>query len=324
MSDEGTQPSSPFSTGGGGHNFENHVQASFVVLMLSGGMVPCLPAWPVKEIKLQGRYDGYITDDFIVITEERNGGRKAKLLAQIKHSLSITESDPTFGEVIQAAWLDFQNPHIFDPKSDVIALISGPLSALDIESARPLMEWARTSASAQEFLDKVNLGKFSSDGKRSKLRAFKAQLKKANKGVEVQDEELWLFLKSYHILGYDLDIRSGVTLSLLHSHISQFSINNIPGLWALVAKEVEYFNQNAGTITLDTISEDTRKAFSERLRMETMPKSLIPPKAQPLPANYAAGSKEAEAVMFASLLGAWNDKTGGDKAAITKLIGGHD
>jgi hypothetical protein len=157
MSDEGAQLSNPFSTGGGGHNFENHVQAGFVVLMLSGGVVPCLPPWPVKEIKLQGRYAGYNTDDFIVITEERTGGRKAKLLAQIRHSLSITENDSTFSDVIQAAWLDFQNPQLFDPKNDAIALISGPLSAHDIDNARPLLEWARTSANAQEFLDKVNL-----------------------------------------------------------------------------------------------------------------------------------------------------------------------
>jgi hypothetical protein len=323
MSDEATQLSNPFSTGGGGHNFENHVQTGFVVLMLSGGIVPCLPPWPVKEIKLQGRYAGYNTDDFIVIAEERGGTRKAKLLAHIKHSLSIAESDSTFSEVIQAAWLDFQNPQLFDPKNDAIALISGPLSALDVANARPLMEWARTSASAQEFLEKVNLGKFSSEAKRNKLNAFKVQLKKANNGVDIQDEQLWLFLKSYHILGYDLDIQSGVTLSLLHSHISQFSIDNIPSLWAVIAKEVEVFNQNAGTITLDTISEDTRKAFSQRLRIETMPKDLFPPKPPPSPVNYGGG-KEAEAVMFASLLGAWNDKSVSDKGAITELIGDDD
>ena len=32
---DATQLSAPFSTGGGGHNFENHVQAAFVVLMLA-------------------------------------------------------------------------------------------------------------------------------------------------------------------------------------------------------------------------------------------------------------------------------------------------
>ena len=323
IGDEGTQLSNSISTGGGGHNFENHVQAAFVVLMLSGGVVPCLPPWPVKEIKLQGRYAGYNTDDFIVITEERTGGRKAKLLAQIKHSLNITAKDPTFSKVIGAAWRDFQDPELFDPTHDSIALISGPLSAADIEHARPLLELARTTANAQEFLNKVNLIRFTSDEKRDKLEAFKTQLKKANNGVDISDEQLWLFLRSYHILGYDLDIRSGVTLSLLHSHIGQFSIDNVPALWASIANEIGYFNQNAGTITRYTLSEETRRIFSERLRAEKMPEEFLPPKPPPLPADYVGG-KEGDALMFASLLGGWNDKSDGDKSAISRLIEGND
>lgn len=326
MANEGPQQSNPFSTGGGGHNFENHVQAAFVVLMLSGGVVPCLRPWPIKKIKLQGHYVGFNTDDFIAFLEERNGARKAKLLAQIKHSLSITENDETFGKVIQAAWLDFQNPEIFDPKYDAIALITGPLSAYDIENARTVLEWARTSASAQEFLEeKVNLGRFSSAAKKEKVRAFRAQLEKANRGIDVGDEALWRFLKCFHILGYDLDIQSGVTLSLLNSHIAQFTADNIPGIWAIIAKEVESFNQSAGTITYDTLSDDIRNAFSTRLRPETIPTEFLQPQ-KPAPAAPPDhfGGEQADALAIASLLGGWNDKLDADKTAIRQLIEGHD
>jgi hypothetical protein len=58
MSGELKQLSNPFSSGGGGHNFENHVQAAFVVLMLTGGIAPCVQPLPIKRIKLQGKYDG--------------------------------------------------------------------------------------------------------------------------------------------------------------------------------------------------------------------------------------------------------------------------
>jgi hypothetical protein len=77
------QLSNPFSTGGGGPNFENQIQSLFVVLMLTGGVVPCLPPWPIKKVKLQGRNQDYNTDDFIAFTEDRSSGREAKLLAQI-------------------------------------------------------------------------------------------------------------------------------------------------------------------------------------------------------------------------------------------------
>ena len=55
MSSGEKQLSSPFSTGSGGAHFEAHVQASFVVLMLTGGFAPVLPCWPISKVKLQGK-----------------------------------------------------------------------------------------------------------------------------------------------------------------------------------------------------------------------------------------------------------------------------
>jgi hypothetical protein len=39
------------TTGNGGAHFEANIQATFVTLMLSGGYAPCLPLWPIVEIK---------------------------------------------------------------------------------------------------------------------------------------------------------------------------------------------------------------------------------------------------------------------------------
>ena len=62
--------SNPFSTGGGGFQFESQVQASFVVLMLADGYAPCMPCWPISKIKLQGKFAGYSTDDLIVFVKK--------------------------------------------------------------------------------------------------------------------------------------------------------------------------------------------------------------------------------------------------------------
>src|SRR5580700_1937714 len=104
MVKSGKQLSSPFATGAGGPLFENQVQTSFVILMLTGGICPCLRR-PITQIKLQGRYAGFHTEDFIAFAEEGNGRNKAKLLAQIKHSVSITARNPAFSDAIAAAWL---------------------------------------------------------------------------------------------------------------------------------------------------------------------------------------------------------------------------
>lgn len=224
--------SSPFSTGGGGVYFESHVQASFVVLMLTGGYVPCLPCGSISKIKLQGRFAGYQTDDLIVFIQDSNSSGQCKLLGQVKHSISITENDPTFAEVIRSTWQDFNNTEVFTKQKDVIALITGPLSATDINDARTILEWARHLENSEEFFKAVELSNFSSDSKRSKLNAFKANLRKANNDNEVEGAEVFDFLRHVHLLGYDLDIKAGVTLALLHSLIGQYSPNDAQSVWA--------------------------------------------------------------------------------------------
>ena len=149
-----SQLSNPFSTGGGGVNFESHVQATFVTLMLTGGHAPCLPYWPIVEIKLQGKIDGFDTDDLVVIVENVISKERRKLRGQVKQSIGITAGNTIFGEVIQAAWNDFNNANIFEKDKDVIALITGPLSKVDAEVVWVLNHARTNKNAAQRFFRK--------------------------------------------------------------------------------------------------------------------------------------------------------------------------
>lgn len=317
MAAAGKKLSPPFSTGGGGTLFENQVQTCFAVLMLSDGTCPCLRR-PITKIKLQGHYADFQTDDFIAFVEERNGSNKAKLLAQIKHKVCITASDQAFTESIAAAWQDFKNPAVFDPSCDAIALICGPLSAIDIDHVRPLMELARHSDTAQDFMSKMNTANFISDEKRAKLRVFRDQLEVANNIVALTNDELWSFLRRYHLLSYDFDIESGTSLSLIESHISQFDGGNLPFVWEGVSRAVASANQDAGTLTKENVPKAIADIFARPRAAATMPESLQGAPPQPKPA--ALSGDQGDAVMFAMLLGSWNDKTAGDMNAAKKLI----
>jgi hypothetical protein len=264
MSDSPRQQSNPFSTGSGGANFETRVQAAFTVLMLTGRVAPCLPPWPITKLKLQGSYAGFKTDDFIVYTRDPQSQNEAKLLAQIKHDLSITETDETFAKVIEAAWRDFNDASVFDVTRDALALVTGPLSALDIGNVRPLLEWARHSEDEEEFLKKVHTAQFSSAVKQTKLKAFRTQLTKANGGSDISDKQLWEFLKSFHLLGYDLDTESGTTTSLIQSLIAQYANEDPFSLWSRIVDAVQMANQNAGTVTLETFPQDIRGSFNTK------------------------------------------------------------
>jgi hypothetical protein len=129
----GSVLTNPFSSGGGGNNFENSVQALFTVLLLTGGFAPCLSPVPIKRIILQGKYAGYETDDCVICLEGRSAREEPKLLTQIKHKVSITEKDSVFADAVGAAWRDFNNGTLFVRDRDALALITGPLSATDID-----------------------------------------------------------------------------------------------------------------------------------------------------------------------------------------------
>ena len=317
MGNNGKQLSNPFSTGGGGGQFEAHVQASFVVLMLTGGFAPCMPCWPISKIKLQGKFAGYDTDDLIIFVEKQGSDQKRKILGQIKHSISITGNDKVFGEVIQAAWNDFNNATLFSRGKDVIALITGPLSATDVNDVRTILDWARYSENADDFIKKVQLTHFSSQSKQNKLRSFKTTLKKANGGNPVSDEILFEFLKHFHLLGYDLDVRTGLTLSLLHSLIGQYSQENAQSLWSRLVDEVQTANKNAGTISLESLHLDLQAAFKQRV-YEVIPSEFSVSQLPPALPDWNQHAHVANLVI-ANLLGAWNEKNAADLEVVRQL-----
>ena len=317
MNKNSKQLTNSFSTGGGGGHFEAHVQASFVTLMLTGGFTPCLPCWPIREIKLQGKIDGFDTDDLIVLVEEPGNEQKRKLLGQIKHTIHITQGDPTFGEVMQAAWNDFNNPALFSKNKDVIALITGPLSATDTTDVRWLLDQARHTKNEDEFFRNVEQSNFSSKQKQKKLAAFRAQLKKANNDNEVSKGDLYLFLNHFHLLGYDLGKEVGVVLSLLHSHISQFNIDYPSWAWGRIVDIVQTWNQDAGTITPEKIPEDLRETFKQRV-YEVIPYEFS---AVQLPSDKPAWNQHGYAsdLVIANLLGSWNEKNDADLEVVHQL-----
>ncbi len=284
---------SPASTGGLGHRFENCVQASFVVLMITGGVSPCLPNWPIHKIILQGRCHDYKTDDLIVFTQRTSDKKESKLIGQIKHSIKFTKNQD-FQDVIQSAWVDFNNQQKFNGDNDLIALITGPLSATDTNDVRALLRQAEEASSVDNFIQRIELGKFISKQQYKKYNFIKDALKKANKDSELTEEQLWRFLKCYRLLIYDLDIK-GVTFSLLNSLIGQCSQDNADTLWCQIKDFVGEKNERAGEITLESIPDDIITAF-ERKPQKTIPSELSKPPSLKAELQFAFEGKPTETI----------------------------
>ncbi len=80
--------SKPFLNRKGGNHFEARVQALFVLMMLTKGFAPGLPCWPILKIKLQGRYEGFKTDDGV-----------AKNIAPLQHK-GLLKYNPLSGKMV--------------------------------------------------------------------------------------------------------------------------------------------------------------------------------------------------------------------------------
>ena len=314
MRNESKQQSNPFSTGGGGPHFEAHVQAMFVTLMLARGYVSYLPPWPVTRIDLQCSHLGYNVDDVMVTVEDPDSKRSCKLAAQIKYSIHITMNDSSFADVMKAAWSDFNNWGLFDNSQDRLALITGPGSA--IHDAAWLLQQAKYSSDAEEFKTKVELEGFSSIQKQRKYEALRHQLTRANNDIELSNETYCSFLRCFHLVGHDLGNETGGDLSLVYSLMSQAK-GDPRYLWSRIVEVVQTRNQYGGTITLDNLPEDLRKAFERPQPTTHVTVKLV---AQPASSDLSWNRhSSAPDLVSANFLGAWNENSEADLAIVRQL-----
>ncbi len=311
--------SNPYSTGGGGYQFESHVQSAFVILMLTNGHAPCFPNKMITKIKLQAQSEGFKLDDLVVFLKDRDTNEEHKLLVQIKHTIAVTEGDATFSEVISACWQDFNNSSVFNKIKDKMALITGPISATDIENVRTLLDWAYDGGKDfAKYFENVDKANFSSDAKRRKLKAFEHHLKIANGGTSVSQNDLFEFLKTFHLIGYDLDLKNGVTHSLLNSHISQYYPSDVSGVWAQVVLYVQDMNKKSGTITFDDIPDDIKKYFKE-LKVSHIPKEYV--KTEML-SKLSLSPTNTTSLLVANMFGSWNESNMADTDVIRRFVDG--
>jgi len=315
-----TEISNPFSSGGGGVNFETRIQALFTVILLASGSVPCLPpGWLLTKIKLQGRHVGYQTDDFIAYVNEPNGTRQAKLLGQIKHTVKFTANDPIFKEVIAAAWTDFNDANLYKDGLDSIALLTGPLSASDTHDVRSLLDDARMSSDADDFTQKTRVANFFSKKKGAKLDAFRTQLENA-KGSSLTDGELWSFLKSYHVLGFDLDYGAGVVESLARTLLRSNDPTRSDRLWECIISHVQYANQGSKTVQFSTLPSDILDLFASRAKTPLYLSQWLAAN-QTLSRQILDDTLSSQSMLAALLLGKWNTQSESDQQLFETLSG---
>ena len=294
--------SNPFSTGGGGVDFEHRVQATFLLALLVEGFSPLLNL-PITSVLFQAKKSGYDTDDIVLFSSSDT--YSAKLICQIKHKVTITENNEIFRDVIFSAWSDFNKP-TFNKRTDKIVLITGAVA--NANSLRFIYDQANGSLDATDFINRIYRPGYSNDTNREKLNALKSLLKKVNNNQEVTDEQLWEFCKVFTILVFDLDYESSVNEFLIYALIASNCKDNAVSVWAQLVDHSARCDKAAAHVTLGNIPEYIKQKFKNLLAIsDTMPETL----------DFDIDSIWAKL----ALIGSWNEKNDFDKKFVESFLG---
>ena len=310
---------SPFSSGQGGARFENEVQTMFAALMLAKSEIRCLPGWAIERIKLQVRIDGYQTDDMLVSFTKPTSLREHKMLVAIKRSVKFTEGDVKLGEVLRDAWVDYCNSDRFAKGKDLIALVTGPLDTSDVNHTREILEWAKTAENADRYMKMVKESNFSSNEKRSKIAAIRSHLADANGTGEIDEEDLFAFLRHWLIISSDLDVETSLNFSLAAALLVERSYGGPRELWDRIAAEMRLLNQRAGSVTRDSLAErlqDILKPLGKEIPTSYISEQAAVEQAARVHSEYARH------LALANLLGCWDESDSvEDSSVIEQLVG---
>ena len=293
--------SNAFSTGGGGVNFEQQIQAMFLLSLLIDGFCPAMNE-QTKKVHFQAKHLGYDVDDLVVITYRNQS--EGKMACQIKHSITATEKDKTFQEVICAAWNDF-NKEDFDRDRDRIALVTAQISNKAQQSLRFLHVEAIGAIDAEAFMERIDMPVFSNNDNQKMLAAIKECISLV-KGCEPTNEEVWKFCKVFILLLCDMDCVESVNRALSASLIKCNSPENPILVWSRLVEYAGQCNQAAASVSKENIDRNIRDLFSKNNII------LLPP--DPITAIDLF-------IPTIALIGAWKEDNEFDRKMIEQISG---
>lgn len=204
----GTNASSPVSTGGGGTFFEQHADALFLGLLLVRAPLPVLKDCQVEEVHLQAEHLGWKTDDVVVVARRPDGMRR-RLATQIKRQFTISDKDETCKKAFGDFWTDFRGSE-FDPATDRFALVTLRGTNVLLDGFNSLLDCARASADAVDFMRRLAIEGFITKTARDYAATIRRILEDADDAGPT-DEEFWRFLSVLHVVSFDLNTASAQT-----------------------------------------------------------------------------------------------------------------
>lgn len=208
---------SPISTGSSGSFFEQHVNATWLTLLLARAIPPIFVDSQVRKVSFQTRHMGWQTDD-VLIQAENGEGKSRKLAAQVKRKLTISSADDECRKTFLAFWTDFSQSY-FDRSTDRVCLIVLRGTNVLLEHLGSLIECARASTSKEDFNHRLSKEGFLNA--KAKMHAQEIRKGLEVEKITVSEDEFWKFLQCLAVVSFDLNTVTRQTEALMKSLLAQ-------------------------------------------------------------------------------------------------------
>lgn len=314
----------PQLTGGEGFEFEVEILSLLAVLMACDGAIAIFPNKRIVSVEAQTYSKGFNLDDALVAFTDAIGN-KFKLIAQIKHRLSLTRGCQDFTDTIQAAWLDFCNPDLVDKESDAFALITGPLSRKDNCKFNTLLNMVRTCP-PESFADKIQMGANVSKEVRDFYALICETISVANDGA-ADHLQVHKFLSKFYILQPDNWCDGGVVESFALSLLKQCFAGATPrSILDGIEIIMRTYNANGGMILRDKLVSDIKDRLGlqqredEKISVVQQKQVVVQLKTSLLQYERQTPSFRDDRLAILCLIGMWQEDFSSDRDFICRAL----
>jgi hypothetical protein len=191
---------SPYATGGGGFRFEDRVAAYYLACVLTETVARGLVGTHAALVLAQRGDLGHPLDD-IIVEGLSGGGERTRLSLQLKSKLTFTPADNEWRGVVEKAW-ETVSADGFDAALDRVGAGIATINARSDSHYRPVLNWARYSASGPDFITRIAQPDFSHKDRTAFVEGVREIIAEKLQRA-VTDDEIWTLLRSFVILRFD-------------------------------------------------------------------------------------------------------------------------
>ena len=201
--------SSPEATGGAGTFFEQHVNATFLALLLVRGIPRILTDCQLEEVHFQTEHLGWKTDD-VLLVGLNGAGERRRLAGQMKKSFTVSSKDEECQKTFIDLWRDFQDDSHFNRDRERFAIITLRGTETLLGRLNALLDCARASISRTDYSHRTTTEGYLHQTARRHATEIRT-IVESTAGGTVSDDEFWQFLKVIHVLSFDLNTSTAQT-----------------------------------------------------------------------------------------------------------------